>query len=230
MKLKKNFSCPICLKVFQTEFDFKGHITSVHGKKVLEFSNFLQNTGGFKQSFLCNICSKIFQNKYDLDSHIVSIHSDEKKKKFRCPICMIFFKTKLNVENHVSSVHERKNPKILPRPHPFSCFVCSKVLQSQDDVKKHISMVHPFRCDVCSKVFHSEAEVKIHNSTDHGIKESNNRQVHEKKQPYLCHFCPLKFDHKVKLQAVISKLCLIDKSSGLYIRSFGLLFITIETF
>ena len=118
---------------------------------------------------------------------------------------MKFFKTKLNVENHVSKVHERKNPEILPRPHPFSCFVCSKVLQSQDDVKMHISTVHLFRCDICLKVFQSEADVKIHNSTDHGIKESN-KQVHEEKQPFQCPFCTIKFDHKVEFNIHLSRV------------------------
>ena len=220
-EIKKNFSCPICLKVFQTELDFKGHITSVHGEKVLEFSKVFQNTGGLKQSFLCNICSKIFQKKYDLDSHIVSIHrgkipnkipefdtnSYENKKEFQCSVCLKSFKTKSYLKHHVSRVHEEKNPESPPKTSKlmFSCFICSKVFQSRADLKMHISMVHPFRCDVCSKVFQSEAEVKIHNSTDHGIKESI-KQVDEKNKPLQCPFCPSKFSYRIEYDKHHSKV------------------------
>jgi uncharacterized C2H2 Zn-finger protein len=189
-----NLSCPICLKAFQTENDFKGHLTSVHGKKALEFSKVFQNTDENKKEFQCLICLKSFKTKYYLKNHISKVHEEKNPEILPRP---------------------PKTNRLI-----FSCFICAKVLQSQADVKRHISMVHPFRCVVCSKVFQSEADVKIHYSTDHGIIESNN-QVHEKNQPIQCPFCPSKFGHKVEFNKHVSmvheekRISVVDQGNSL---------------
>ena len=81
-------------------------------------------------------------------------------------------------KQHVSSVHEGKNPPRTNRM--FSCFLCSKIFQSQAHVKMHISADHGgrklnYKCPNCSYLFSNKNVLKEHVGRFH-----NGKMVHKR--------------------------------------------------
>ncbi|XP_021001758.2 uncharacterized protein [Parasteatoda tepidariorum] len=84
------FTCNICEKCFNTNYNLKRHTLQVHEKK---------------NAHSCTDCSKKFARKSDLLRHRDSVHSTE---KISCKMCATEFSRKDNLDHHLKNGNCRR--------------------------------------------------------------------------------------------------------------------------
>jgi len=138
---KKNFSCPTCFKVFQTNYDFEIHVAShevIELNEVVEVINSLSN----ETEFQCSTCYKKFKSKYVAKRHFKQLH--KRNKTIRCNFCPKRFSCKNEYEMHISKFHEGSRP--------FRCIYCPEKFGSKSEFNTHFVKFHEGRN---LKVYHS---------------------------------------------------------------------------
>ena len=132
-RMKKEFSCKMCINVSIWKPALKIHMNRLH-------------SGGAKTDFNCGICAKVFIQQKTLAFHIKFAHNGEKVacdqcdgtfskgsslfyhknvkhkgRTFQCTLCSDKLTTKVNLTNHV----ERKHIIDLSKGEAFACKVCA---------------------------------------------------------------------------------------------------------
>ncbi|XP_026464324.1 zinc finger protein 714-like [Ctenocephalides felis] len=142
-KVKKEYKCPFCNKVFNDPSNFNRH------KKIHT---------GYSYSFECNICHKKFKTPYAHKVHL-SRHTGE--GLYECKICDRRFYVQYDLDLHVRS-HTGERP--------FKCQICEKNYISQSTLRKHL-LVHSderkHKCPKCPATFKRADGLKEHFDRQH---------------------------------------------------------------
>ncbi|XP_078127015.1 uncharacterized protein LOC144531017 [Sander vitreus] len=195
-RLKKNYNCPTCGKVFSHNPALQRHLVIHSGKRPFkcficgrgftqsgnlkthmkvhkgELPNWtlVQETSPPKESpvtvHVCGECGMDFPQKQQLEAHCQS-----HKKPYACPDCGKTFKNK-----YYFKIHKR----IHSGDSPFLCSECGKSCVTADSLKKH-ELTHTgeknFHCDQCGRAFSQSSHLNVHLKT------------HTGERPYLCSIC-----------------------------------------
>ena len=159
-------TCDMC-NVFFTDTDgLYRHLKQTHG--IERFENY------------CTPCNKSFAEKDNLIAHMKKNHHDFET----CDICRVSFSTKERIDFHKGYFHSS--------PEVFQCAVCSKVIDSLENLMKHVKNDHTekdlhlmydrFRCKGCDFV-----QLKGKPITKHL------KKCHLKKEVTSCSTCGKKF-------------------------------------
>ena len=163
-RMKQEFSCKICTKVFKWKETLRRHMDSSHNEEG-------------KTSFKCNICQKVFAHHATLFVHTKSQHNEEKAscdqcdkkfqnssslschkkrihegKTFPCDACPYKLSTGQSLEKHTKRKH--KNKSAIPEGQTCECKLCPYKTDTQEKLDKHASSHMPKErhvCKLCSK-------------------------------------------------------------------------------
>ncbi|RXN31630.1 kinesin KIF20A isoform X1 [Labeo rohita] len=142
-KVRKNFSCQLCEKAFNSLEKLKVHSYSHTGERPYHCTH--------------TDCTKAFVSKYKLLRHMAT-HSPEKTHK--CSYCEKMFHRKDHLKNHLHT-HD-------PNKEAFSCTECGKSYNTKLGFRRHQALHAAHRGDLTCQAFKDtgkapvEAEVAIH--------------------------------------------------------------------
>ncbi|XP_050439855.1 zinc finger protein 665-like [Adelges cooleyi] len=227
--------CNVCLQSFTSERNMNRHITSSHdgisNTEVYLIKKEIGNTYGIH--FPCKAT--------DTSNDTKTIDSEEnvyKIRRFDCYICQRRFKTKSNIIRHIAKSHsttsvEKKAPQKNKVDHRnsrikgftrnngglFNCGICSKMLSSKSNLRKHWR-IHtdekPFKCNVCAKTFGHQTYLKTHKRIHTGEKPfkcdvcektfgqqstlKTHERIHTREKPFKCNICEKTFGQQSTLK------------------------------
>ncbi|XP_055541701.1 zinc finger protein 623-like [Wyeomyia smithii] len=185
----KDFKCNVCDESFELQSHLKVHLRQAHGSGP-------KSTGRKKN--VCNTCGKAFLHACNLSRHLKNKRCGRnstqqvlvKKRKFKpdpdAPID--------------EDVDDDRELKIRP---PLTCQVCSKKLDSNSSLARHIEKEHEdfniplFSCNICPKKFTTFEKCTRHRA----FHKKSNKPLHpmSKKDPSenVCKICNKQFrlDH-----------------------------------
>ena len=131
-----SFRCPICGKVYNSEYDAEKHVSThipndntekeyiICGKKFNRKDHLVRHYRSHMTP--CPQCNKTFSNQKMLDNHMKAKHSNMK-----CKICDKSFINVGNLNRHMKT----HNPTIEKR---YKCDICGKEYKSQNYYDKHM--------------------------------------------------------------------------------------------
>ncbi|XP_074485847.1 uncharacterized protein LOC141764477 isoform X2 [Sebastes fasciatus] len=194
-RLKKNYDCPTCGRVFLRNTALQRHLMIHLGKRPFkcficgrgftqsgnlkthmkvhkgELPNWtlVQEKSPPKESLTVHVCGKCgmdFPQKQQLE-----LHRESHKKPYACPDCGKTFKNE-----YYFKIHKR----IHSGDSPFLCSECGKSCVTADSLKKH-ELTHTgeknFHCDQCGRAFSQSSHLNVHLKT------------HTGERPHLCSIC-----------------------------------------
>ncbi|XP_067108150.1 zinc finger protein PLAG1 [Osmerus mordax] len=206
-KPRKNFSCQLCEKAFNSVEKLKVHSYSHTGERPYQCSH--------------QDCTKAFVSKYKLLRHMAT-HSPEKTHK--CTYCEKMFHRKDHLKNHLHT-HD-------PNKEAFSCQECGKSYNTKLGFKRHLALhaanSGDLTCQVCLQLFASTGVLLEHLKThagksSGGTKEKKHRcehcerrfytrkdvrrhmVVHTGRKDFLCQYCAQRFGRKDHLTRHVKK-------------------------
>ena len=127
---------------------------------------------------------------------------------FKCKICGIMYNTEEKLRFHMELHNERfkmtvdvsstptssssgklptptkSDPHLASPQEPLMCPECSKVLNSDDEYRRHL-LTHIFKCKCCSQTFETEMGFLLHIKTHGDLGD----------HPYQCFLCDKQFSH-----------------------------------
>ncbi|XP_034028421.1 zinc finger protein PLAG1 [Thalassophryne amazonica] len=206
-KPKKNFSCPVCQKAFNSVEKLKVHSYSHTGER----------------PYCCSHpdCTKAFVSKYKLLRHMAT-HSPEKNHK--CSYCEKMFHRKDHLKNHLHT-HD-------PYKEAFTCQECGKSYNTKLGFKRHLALhaanSGDLTCQVCLQPFPSTGVLLEHLKTHAGKSSGGNKEkkhrcehcerrfytrkdvrrhmvVHTGRKDFLCQYCAQRFGRKDHLTRHVKK-------------------------
>ena len=187
--------CPICEKLFNSEYTRNKHLKSIHDDT----------------KFKCKFCEKTFSWMENQRRHIRQVHTD--LKPFQCSECHIFFNDSGNLKRHIKSKH------LMKRIH-CSIELCPKICFDKGDLSRHIAEKHsqPLICKICEKDFQTFYGLSIHKNKNHAEvpreypcsqcsltfltpqdRSGHESTIHRKEKAstdFKCRYCPEKFGSK----------------------------------
>ena len=141
-KIKKTYSCSICLEVLPRN-DVKKHILKVHGVQ-------------------CKICQEIVKDT-TMEEHIALLHL------IKCSFCSKKIAQGEDMKAHVASVHGQFCPEKLTykNMHHHMKVFHKKISKDQLSTKVHKITNKKFECPLCSTIFSSHQERANHKKLKH---------------------------------------------------------------
>ena len=222
--------CSLCGKNFATRCSLNNHMRYVHSGKKKTRANCTLCDASFSQPITlrhhmeqvhegkkhqCSYCGEVFNTNHLLESHIAFNH--DRSKLIECPVCKATFRWEKNMKDHLNFVHKKTGGHICP--------TCGKSFATKGEVKTHCKMVHEgirHECQICNQTYVSKQALKEHVKKNHeGYKPSfkcsmcekafwtkqvlkrHNDNVHEKKRPFGCDLCGLRFAQSGQLKTHI---------------------------
>ena len=147
-KIRDQYTCSFCKKIFARKGNVKKHIEAVHSKL---------------RKYRCNICELIIELITDntpLRNHILRHKNDT--RSFQCATCEKAFKLEVDLKGHIKVTHEESK---------VTCDVCNKMMK-KNSLKSHMkshTKSSEINCEECDKVFEKVEYLKKHrllHSTD----------------------------------------------------------------
>jgi uncharacterized Zn-finger protein len=174
------FEC-ICSRKYKSKDNLKRHQKKCQIYKAEERDDFEKDSNPIvespkKKQHKCTECEKTFYSASNLNRH----KTTHLPKEYLCPQCpQVFTKWSL-LQKHRKQIHK------------FECKICRMVLNSQDNLKRHLR-IHDqnrplYECEICLRIFKSANSKRVHVMT-----------VHLGERPYECS-CGKTFGHKHLLQ------------------------------
>lgn len=150
-RIKSDFECSFCSKVFKSRVNRSDHENSHTGKR----------------PYQCRICTKSFTTQPNLYTH-VNLHADY--RSFQCSECDKKFVNQAKLNFHIRENHL---PDTDPRRY-FQCKQCGYKLKSYGLLHRH-RQTHKdnhsiFTCDYCRKQFSTKGILVQHMRIHSGIK------------------------------------------------------------
>lgn len=136
-RLKKDFQCTYCFRIFQWKGSLNRHLRVHHSKNRLT----------------CVHCGQVFKDKAHLHEHRRTHSAD---KRYRCIICNKGFN---------QSSHLRRHLRTHSGSRPFKCTQCSKSFARASCLTGHIRThtgERPYKCGQCSKAFTQNHNLRRH--------------------------------------------------------------------
>ncbi|KAI7814568.1 zinc finger protein PLAG1 isoform X1 [Triplophysa rosa] len=206
-KVRKNFSCQLCEKSFNSLEKLKVHSYSHTGERPYRCTH--------------NDCNKAFVSKYKLLRHMAT-HSPEKTHK--CSYCEKMFHRKDHLKNHLHT-HD-------PNKEAFSCTECGKSYNTKLGFRRHQALHAAHRgdltCQVCLQPYPSTPLLLEHlrghagksaaatkekrHQCEHCERRFYTRKdvrrhlvVHTGRKDFLCQYCAQRFGRKDHLTRHVKK-------------------------
>nr|XP_055073021.1 zinc finger protein PLAG1 [Misgurnus anguillicaudatus] len=206
-KMRKNFSCQLCEKSFNSLEKLKVHSYSHTGERPYRCTH--------------NDCSKAFVSKYKLLRHMAT-HSPEKTHK--CSYCEKMFHRKDHLKNHLHT-HD-------PNKEAFSCTECGKSYNTKLGFRRHQALHAAHRgdltCQVCLQPYpttplllehlrgHAGKSATTAKEKRHQCEQCERRfytrkdvrrhsVVHTGRKDFLCQYCAQRFGRKDHLTRHVKK-------------------------
>ncbi|XP_078543409.1 zinc finger protein PLAG1 [Lissotriton helveticus] len=206
-KPRKNFTCQLCDKAFNSVEKLKVHSYSHTGERPYKCTQ--------------QDCTKAFVSKYKLLRHMAT-HSPEKTHK--CNYCEKMFHRKDHLKNHLHT-HD-------PNKEAFKCEECGKNYNTKIGFKRHLALhaatSGDLTCKVCLLTFESTVVLLEHlkshaGKSSNGIKEKKHQcehcdrrfytrkdvrrhmVVHTGRKDFLCQYCAQRFGRKDHLTRHMKK-------------------------
>ena len=195
--------CDECGEVLKSKKSLKRHKEYNHAKQnercVCDFCGFstthqdwlkrhILNRHTKGKTVICPHCQKSFRDKNCLEVHLDNNHPGTNEKKFFCQECGSGFMYQYSLTSHLYK-HKIKLKKIAERNEnlknkptgPMKCPQCDKMLNGQDNLKRHITQSHTkVTCSQCQKSLLNKFQLKKHLFFDHGHTDG----------AFLCSLCP----------------------------------------
>ncbi|XP_058985703.1 zinc finger protein 658B-like [Musca domestica] len=114
--------CPYCTKEFNSTFNLKQHIRSIHTQ--------------FKKH-ICQLCDKQFATLDHLKKHVLSLHQNERKHE--CHLCSKRFTQLCHLKQHLAIHTTGKS---------IQCTQCSEKFWRNIDLRRHQQKRHNFREEI----------------------------------------------------------------------------------
>ena len=173
-RVKQEYPCSICAKVYYWKETLKRHMDRVHSgkpkvkqcgmcEKVYSQQGALNWHIKFKHREVripCNQCDLTFSNLSALCRHKNIIHMG---KTFQCNICPKKYSTKQDLERHIESKHTSVNQ--IPEEKSYFCKLCLYRTDSQGKLDKHAKShwsKKRYICHLCSKSLASFKNLSRH--------------------------------------------------------------------
>ncbi|XP_047993193.1 zinc finger protein 62 homolog isoform X1 [Leguminivora glycinivorella] len=160
-------ACALCGRSFRSHYKYAAHL----------------NTHLRERLHPCPVCLQ----RFPLLSHL-SRHADKHTRDdiFSCTHCDETYRLLIHLKRHNEREHEQREE--------FPCYVCSKILTSNEDflahVRTHDNAMH--ECAFCHKKFTDALQWEAH-SAEHVDKISRDRAIDK---PYCCEYCKKSFEYK----------------------------------
>ena len=149
-KGKKLYRCPHCGDSFDSRYNKKIHLNTVHNGE--NGSNEDKGTS----TKICEHCGSSFASNYRLKRHVIAVHEGERGKK-QCNICG---KRVNQLQGHIRAVHDKVKP--------FICSICGYKCGKQHQLDNHMELVHDekivrsIQCSQCDASFKDESSLIKH--------------------------------------------------------------------
>ena len=159
----------------------------------------------------CLICGKVISTKYSMKRHM-DTHTGE--KKFTCHHCGKQYAQDSGLQRHVTVIHEGIRR--------YKCPICSKVFDSNGELKSHQdshSDPRPFQCDQCGRTFIHQKHLYHHRKYHHtangmrrlckvcnrhfsspSVLKRHHKAIHLGLKEFQCHVCSAQLSTKHYLQ------------------------------
>ena len=160
-RVKKEFPCGICTKVYYWQETLKRHMDRVHSGKPKE-----------KQ---CGMCEKVYSQQGALDLHIKVKHREE---RIPCDQCDSTFSQISSLACHINSVHGGRT---------FPCNICPMNLSDKRSLEKHIESKHKLVGQILKEKSYI-CKLCPYNTDSQG-KLDKHAKSHWSKQRYICKLC-----------------------------------------
>ncbi|XP_068959666.1 gastrula zinc finger protein XlCGF26.1-like isoform X2 [Petaurus breviceps papuanus] len=189
-RVKRNYQCLTCEKVFMTQSAWKVHKESHHGKKgALQHSEdsdwpkvhkHLNSTHDYNaKPHPCTECEKKFFRITDLKMHM-SKH--KKARAFLCSLCDQRFKNRRQLSRHHKHVHQKLNIKERKKRKKAEVSLIYSGTEATARTRKNAD---EFTCKICNRKCSSKLALQRHMGIHAGVK------------PFHCQHC----DYKTRLKA-----------------------------
>ncbi|XP_050400209.1 zinc finger protein 37 isoform X2 [Patella vulgata] len=192
-RMKKEFCCPVCSRVFSSTSGFRYHRLHHHSTE---------------SRVICETCGKELKNEMTYKKHVIDVHSTIKKKVvlLPCRLCDKVFRAPSSRKYHMETAHSGKKytcdkcgvqrkSSVTLRNHirlhetdcKVECTICGKAYQSMLTLKTHMNVhngLAPYPCDQCDRTFPSSVRRQHHVRVAHTAKR------------FLCEICQKSFSNR----------------------------------
>ncbi|KAG1927015.1 zinc finger protein PLAG1 isoform X1 [Pimephales promelas] len=206
-KARKNFSCQLCEKAFNSLEKLKVHSYSHTGERPYRCTHtdctkafvskykLLRHTATHspEKTHKCSYCEKMFHRKDHLKNHLHT--HDPNKEAFSCTECGKSYNTKLGFRRH-QALHAAHRGDL-------TCQVCLQSYPSTPLLLEHLrghagksataTKEKRHQCDQCERRFYTRKDVRRH------------LVVHTGRKDFLCQYCAQRFGRKDHLTRHVKK-------------------------
>ncbi|XP_067305542.1 zinc finger protein PLAG1 [Pseudorasbora parva] len=206
-KVRKNFSCQLCEKAFNSLEKLKVHSYSHTGERPYRCTHtdctkaFVSKykllrhmaTHSPEKTHKCSYCEKMFHRKDHLKNHLHT--HDPNKEAFSCGECGKSYNTKLGFRRH-QALHAAHRGDL-------TCQVCLQPYPSTPVLLEHLrghagksataTKEKRHQCDQCERRFYTRKDVRRH------------LVVHTGRKDFLCQYCAQRFGRKDHLTRHVKK-------------------------
>ena len=136
----------------------------------------------------CSSCFKVFASKFARKRHEYGSHNGG---KVQCSICKRTFQSEITLKMHTKVYHNVS-------PSSFPCTLCTKILSTEQILRRHVDSVHgekSIECSKCDKTFSRKNHLQRHLRDVHSIENKLNLKYAqtEKLYKFNCLDCEAKF-------------------------------------
>lgn len=148
-----NFQCDTCERSFPTLQQVEDHMDSKDHWVFSDETESIEDDDD--DSHVCGTCGRWFGSFESREQHMKALNHEP--PDFECDTCGHFFQTQRQVEDHMDAKghwddYEEVDESNKAEAYPCRLFLCSGILNSEEDRVKHEANLHDY-CGDCRRFF-----------------------------------------------------------------------------